>query len=477
MCGISGILGSSKEIQIQDMVSAMAHRGPNDRGIWRDDGIALGMARLSVLDVSESGHQPMSSLDGLIWMVYNGETYNFNEQRAILERDGHKFVSHSDTEVVLRMYEVYGDDFMLRLRGMFAFAIYDKRAGPGNERLILARDQLGIKPLLYTHQAGRLIFSSELKAILASGLVDHAVEPEALRLLLTFGSVTQPYTMIKGVKALLPAHRLIIERGVETVESYWQLAAGRRAEIAALPYPEQVSLVRDSLEESVKLQMISDVPLGAFLSGGVDSSLLVALMARNSTHKVKTFSVGFDAEHAAMDESGDAEKTAAFVGTDHTRVHVTGEQARDRIRHIASSLDQPSVDGVNSYFVSLAAKQAVTVAISGTGGDELFAGYPWFITMVKDARKRTDRSFRACFARQASAAARSPILDFMATSRLGPRLELIRGAQGFVSQFSRIHQIFGNVGAATFLSTANRGRSRAFVGFGASRRAAEGCSP
>lgn len=458
MCGIAGIAGGSAPESITAMVAAMHHRGPDDSGVHREADIALGMARLAVIDITQAGHQPMHNHDGSVWIVYNGETYNFQQEKSILEEKGHCFESHSDTEVVLRMYEVYGDDFLLRLRGMFALAIYDKRKGSGKERLLLARDHLGIKPLLYCRNGMHFLFASELKAILASGLVAREIEPEALRLLLTFGSVTQPYTMIKGVRMLLPGHRLIMEKGTERVERFWQLGVGRRTrEVAGLPYPEQVSLVRNNLEDSVRLQMVSDVPLGAFLSGGVDSSLLVALMARNSNHRVKTFSVGFEAEGASIDESLDAEQTARYIGTDHARVVVTGRDVRDHIHHIVKALDQPSVDGVNSYFVSLAARQAVTVAISGTGGDELFAGYPWFITMVAAAKRELSLPLLAKIKGCVASFSRLPMFDSLMTCRrLGTRLEAFRGSHGFLSRYSRIYQIFGVIGAVSYLSPAMR---------------------
>ncbi|MDE2259322.1 MAG: asparagine synthase (glutamine-hydrolyzing) [Betaproteobacteria bacterium] len=456
MCGIAGIFGHAPPESLSNMVAAMHHRGPDDSGIYRDDDIALGMARLAVIDITPAGHQPMCNHNASVWIVYNGETYNFRQERSILEGKGHHFKSHSDTEVVLRMYEEYGDDFLLRMRGMFALAIYDKRNGPGRERLLLARDQLGIKPLLYCRSGKHFLFASELKALLASGLVERQVDPEALRLLLTFGSVTQPHTMIKGVKMLLPGHRLLLENGSERIERFWRLDVGRRTEVARLPYPELVSLVRDSLEESVRLQMVSDVQLGAFLSGGMDSSLLVALMARNSSHRIKTFSVGFEAEGASMDESDDAEKTARFLGTDHARVVVKGQDVRDRIRHIAAALDQPSVDGVNSYFVSLASRQAVTVAISGTGGDELFAGYPWFITMVANAERELRNPVRSRVGGMVASMARRAVFDPLMFGRLGARLDMVRRSYGFVSRYARIYQIFGVCGAARVLAPAIR---------------------
>ena len=456
MCGIAGIRGYDRTDTIRKMVSAMRHRGPDDSGIYCDDGIALGMARLAVIDISSAGHQPMCNQNGSIWIVYNGETYNFRQERSILEERGHRFKSHSDTEVVLRMYEEYGDDFLLHMRGMFALAIYDKRKGSGRGRLLLARDHLGIKPLLYCHTGKHFLFASELKSILASGMVERQVDAEALRLLLTFGSVVQPRTMISGVKMLLPGHCLILENGGERVEKFWRLEVGRCAEAAKLPYQELVSLVRDSLEESVRLQMVSDVPLGAFLSGGVDSALLVALMARNSNQRIKTFSVGFEAEGASIDESDDAARTARFIGTDHARVVVKGQDVCDHISHIAAALDQPSVDGVNSYFVSLAARQAVTVAISGTGGDELFAGYPWFITMVANAERDLRNPVRSRIGNLVSSLARRQAFNPLMAGRLGGRIDRARRSYGFVSRYARIYQIFGVFGATRFLAPATR---------------------
>src|SRR5205085_2461343 len=232
--------------------------------------------------------------------------------------------------------------------------IYDRRRGPGKERLLLARDHLGIKPLLYTHVDGRFVFASELKALLASGLVRSDIDPIGLRLLLTYGSVYQPYTMLRGVRMLPPAHRMIVENGSERIERYWSLSGERRSDLKDRPYDELVAEVAAALRESARLQMVSDVPLGAFLSGGVDSTLLVAMMMEATGRAIKTFSVGFGEEGNAIDESNEAERTARFLGSDHTRVQVGGVEVRDRISDIARALDQPSVDGVNTYFVSQA---------------------------------------------------------------------------------------------------------------------------
>lgn len=412
MCGICGIWGNVEREAVNAMVGAMHHRGPDDAGTFFDSGVGLGMTRLAIIDTSSGGHQPMQTPDGLITIVYNGELYNFRELRESLEPQGYRFRSNSDTEVMLRMYEHYGDDFLLRLRGMFAVALYDKRRGPGKERLLLARDQMGIKPLLYARAGGRLIFASEMKALLAGGLIDREIDPESLRLLLTYGSISQPRTILRGVKMLPAAHRLIVSGQDEKLEQYWSLGLDRRPGLRAAAYREQVEELRRVLQESVRLQMVSDVPLGAFLSGGVDSSLLVALMAREITsERVKTFSIGFESEGNDIDETDEANTAANFIGTDNTRVVVTGKQVRDRIEAIAGALDQPSVDGVNSYFVSQAARSAVTVAISGTGGDEMFAGYPWFALMAQREPSLTSSSWKTLARATLAPLVRASIFD------------------------------------------------------------------
>ncbi len=458
MCGICGIWNASDKTALENMVAAMHHRGPDDKGMFDDTRVGLGMARLAVIDLNPTGHQPMSNPEKTIWIVYNGEVYNFQEQREHLEKLGYRFLSTSDTEVLLRLYEQYGDDFLLRLRGMFALAIYDKRKGPGKERLLLARDQLGIKPLLYTERGKTLVFASELKALLASGLISRETDPVALRLLLTFGSVYQPYTILKDVRALLPAHRLILENGQKRIERYWSLGTDRHSNLKNATYEEQVKAVKEAVTESLKLQLVSDVPLGAFLSGGVDSSILVALMARQVGDRVKTFSVGFDSEGAAYDESTDAARTAKFLGTDHSHVLVTGKDVRACIFHIASALDQPTVDGVNSYFISWAARQAVTVAISGTGGDEMFAGYPWFQSMQADSLQR-----RGWHTRITAQLARQHVFDPIVAGPHGADLYRVRTQAGFLSRYSMQYHIFNSLGTARLLDPGLRAAAKAGV--------------
>ena len=452
MCGICGIWGEPEDSKIEAMVDAMHHRGPDDHGFYRDERVALGMTRLAVIDVSAAGHQPMKSSDSGIWIVFNGEVYNFQSERRILEKEGYSFSSSSDTEVVLNMYEHYGDDFLLRIRGMFALAIYDRRRGPGHERLLLARDCLGVKPLLFSRNGSQLVFASEMRALLASGLADLKVDPVALRHLLVFGSVYQPRTMLFGVKMLMPAHRMIIEQNNERIERYWSLGTDRRPGLRKQSYGALVSELSEVLSESIRLHLVSDVPVGAFLSGGVDSSILVAIMAQTVGRRVKTFSVGFEGEGADIDESGDAQKMANFLGTDHTQVLVKGIDVRDRICHIASSLDQPSVDGVNSYFVSLAANQGVKVALSGTGGDELFAGYPWFISMIMQQEREKRSPCKSLLTSFVSALARHSLLDPLMSSQWASRLDDVRTRVGFLSKYSTNYRIFDAVSAAKLLS-------------------------
>lgn len=457
MCGICGVWGPGapgSEPAVKAMVQAMRHRGPDDHGIYSQDPVCLGQSRLKVIDLSPAAHQPMANPAGDVWIVYNGETYNFLELRAQLEAKGHEFRSNSDTEVVLRLYEEHGDDFLLKMRGMFALAVFDRRSGPGRERLLLARDQLGIKPLLYSQTSGGLVFASEIRALLTSNLVQRRIDPQGLRTLLTFGSVQQPGSIIQGVSMLPPAHRLIAQGGQVRMEPYWSPGLDRVAGLRQAPYEEQVAALADTLAESVRLQMVSDVPIGAFLSGGVDSSLTVALMARAAGSRVKTYSVGFQENAEVDDESGEAMRTAEFLGADHTSVIITGDEVAGDIMDIAAGLDQPSVDGTNSYLVSRAARQGVTVAISGTGGDELFAGYPWFAQMAQYEAQGSPSSLPGRLLA-------SPQFDRFMLSRWGARLKALRDRAGFLAVYANTYFTFGDLGAARLLHPDLRAAARA----------------
>lgn len=448
MCGICGITGptvSNKEA-VNKMLVSLKHRGPDDQGIFEDTNIVLGSVRLAIIDTSPAGHQPMSTDDKLIWIVYNGEIYNFKEERIILEQLGYKLKSQSDTEVALAMYQTYGHTFVNRLRGMFALAIYDKRQGIGKEKLLLARDPFGIKPLLYAQLGKELIFASEIKSILASGLVNKELDTMALMQLLAYGSVPQPLTIVAGVQMLLPGHLLIWEGNRAYIQKYWKFDINRATDLQKKPYEELVKLVRKKLEEVVAQQMVSDVPLGAFLSGGIDSAVLVALMAKVVPGKLKTFSVGFGKEGSFIDETSQAQKIADYIGTNHTRILITGDDLKRQISSIIRGLDQPSVDGVNAYFISQAARRDVTVSLSGLGGDELFAGYSWFINITNyvNANKRPlVRWIYQFIAKLANLSA----LNYLPTSKLSRLISKLRGLQSFLHKFSREYQVFGPEGA------------------------------
>jgi len=390
MCGIAGSFQAADQSAVQAMITAMRHRGPDDAGLFADGKVVIAQARLAIIDTSSGGHQPMSSEDGSIVIVYNGEIYNFKSERAHLEARGYTFRTSSDTEVVLKLYQEFGEDFLARLRGIFALAIYDRR--DGRDTLLLARDQFGIKPLLYTETGGGLVFASELKALLASGKVPRTVDHQALQQLLSLGSIYQPATLVAGVKSLPAAHMMRIDANGIAVKRYWSYGLDRVAGLRNQPYQEQVEQFAALIRRSVCQQMVADVPVGAFLSGGVDSSLIVALMAREAGGHIKTFSVGFEAGANATDESHEAAEIARLLETDHSRVEIAAGDMVEHLQNFVRGLDQPSVDGLNSYFVSHAAAQHVTVSLSGTGGDELFLGYPWFANVERTIKQTLEGS-------------------------------------------------------------------------------------
>ncbi|MBB6485566.1 asparagine synthase (glutamine-hydrolyzing) [Rhizobium lusitanum] len=385
MCGIAGSFQAADRDAVQAMIAAMRHRGPDDTGLFADEKVVLAQARLAIIDTSSGGHQPMFSEDGKIAMVYNGEIYNFKGERQLLEARGYIFQTSSDTEVVLKLYQEFGEEFLVRLRGIFALAIYDRR--DGRDTLLLARDQFGIKPLLYAESGKGLVFASELKGLLASGKVARTVNHQSLQQLLSLGSIYQPATLVAGVKALPAAHLMRINATGIEIKRYWSYGLDRVAGLRALPYREQVERFAALMRDSVRQQMVADVPVGAFLSGGVDSSLIVALMAREAGGHIKTFSVGFEAGADAADESHEAAEVAKLLETDHSRVEIAAADMVGHLQNFIRGLDQPSVDGLNSYFVSHAAAQHVTVSLSGTGGDELFLGYPWFASVERTIKQ------------------------------------------------------------------------------------------
>lgn len=380
MCGICGKLELDPgrpvdEGTIRRMTRVLAHRGPDDEGVYVEGSLGLGHRRLSILDLSAAGHQPMSSEDGSRWIVFNGEIYNYLELRADLERRGHRFRSRTDTEVVLKLYELHGPGCVLQLRGMFAFAIWDSP----RRRLFLARDRLGKKPLHYSPGPKAFVFASEIKAILQDPDFQRDVDPVAIHHYLTYQCVPAPHSALKRIHKLPPAHYLILENGRIETERYWKLsylpkiAVRNERQLRDL----EMELVQ-RLEDAVRLRLISDVPLGAFLSGGVDSSAVVALMSRMGTQPVKTFSIGFNED--AYDELSYARIVAERFGTDHTEFRVKPD-ALEVLPKLVWHYDEPYADAsaIPTYYVSKLAREHVTVVLTGDAGDESFAGYDRYV--------------------------------------------------------------------------------------------------
>ena len=381
MCGICGKFSfQSQEKVSEDLLDRMCrqirHRGPDDQGMYVKGPIGLGMRRLSIIDVA-GGRQPIHNEDKTVWVVFNGEIYNFQELRDDLERRGHFFLTNSDTEVIVHAYEVYGVDFLGKLRGMFAIALWDA----ARQRLVLARDRVGKKPLYYTVAGGALLFGSEIKSLLQDPSVARRVDLRALDLYLTFQYVPAPLTMFQGIHKLPPAGVLLCENGTVKVERYWELDDTCDE---SLGVEECCERLRSLLRESVRLRMISDVPLGAFLSGGLDSSIVVALMAEQSRFPVKTFSIGFEEEE--FSELKYARIVAERFGTDHHELIVKPD-ITELIPKLVWHFNEPFGDSsaIPTYYLSEMTRRSVTVALSGDGGDELFAGYtkyPMFERMM-----------------------------------------------------------------------------------------------
>jgi asparagine synthase (glutamine-hydrolysing) len=370
MCGICGIVGRPERDALGRMAAAMVHRGPDDDGFYLDDVAGLGFRRLSIIDVT-GGHQPLTNEDGSLQLVFNGEIYNHQELRARLERHGHRFRTHSDGEVILHLYEDKGPSLVDDLNGIFAFALWNARAG----ELVLARDPHGVKPLYYSSRGGELTFASELKAILASGRVSREVDPSAVAQYLVYQAVPPPLSILRDVQALPPGRVLVHRRGATQVRTYW--TPPRQVAKPITSVAEACELTLDGLRAAVKRQMMSERPLGVFLSGGVDSSALVALASENASHTLKTFSVGFvGPDEEVLTEWPWARIVADRYHTDHHEFVLTEAMFREAMPHTFSAMDQPTSDAINSYWVSFAAAQHVTVALSGTGADELLLGYP-----------------------------------------------------------------------------------------------------
>jgi asparagine synthase (glutamine-hydrolysing) len=351
------------------MGDTISHRGPDDAGCYVDDFVAFGMRRLSIIDV-DGGHQPISNEDKTIWVICNGEIYNYRELRLELEKKGHVFRCHSDTEVIVHLYEEEGTNLFRRLRGMFAIAVWDKN----RRRLVLARDRLGKKPLYVTKGNGRLLFSSELKAILKDFNIQRRINLASLQEYLELGYVPGPHTLIDGIEKILPGHFLVLENGRVSQESYWDLASQRVD--SKLSEAEWIDQVREKLFEAVRIRLVSDVPLGAFLSGGIDSSSVVAAMAQLTSKPVKTYSIGFEGEDSFYNELPYARAVSQAFGTDHHEIIVKPDVA-ELLPELIWYLDEPVADSafVTTFLVSKLASKSVKVILSGVGGDELFGGY------------------------------------------------------------------------------------------------------
>jgi asparagine synthase (glutamine-hydrolysing) len=388
MCGIAGIVNLKGELpgapitaeEVRSMCAAIVHRGPDGEGTYLGQGVGLGMRRLSIIDL-QTGDQPVRNEDGSAWVVFNGEIYNYRELRQQLEARGHRFYTRTDTEVIVHLYEERGVACVEDLRGMFAFAVWDERAG----QLMLARDRLGIKPLYYGTVGGRLVFGSELKALLALPEVRRSVDWNAFAHFLTFLSTPADQSILSGIRKLPPAHVLVARAGAEPrVSRYWDVSFTPERGRSEAWFVERL---RELLDESVRLHLVSDVPLGAFLSGGIDSSSVVASMAAHTREPVRTFSIGF--ADSDFSELPHARRVAEAFHTEHREL-VLEPASLDVLDDLVWHLDEPFGDSsaIPTYMVSKLAAEHVTVVLSGDGGDELFAGYQKYTVEKRERASR-----------------------------------------------------------------------------------------
>jgi asparagine synthase (glutamine-hydrolysing) len=375
MCGIAGYLNLNgqpvdrQETIVDRMCQSIRHRGPDDQGKLIMGPVALGMRRLSIIDL-KTGHQPIGNETGSVWIVFNGEIYNHQElQQRIIAR-GHRLSTKSDTETVVHLYEEYGIDCLRFLEGMFAFALWDHE----HQRLFIARDRMGEKPLHWSIANGKFIFGSEIKALLEHPDIPRKLRPEALQKYLALEYVPAPDTMFVGIDKLPPAHYLLVENGQVKIKNYWHPEESPKK----MNEQQAQTTLSELLEESIRLRLIADVPLGVFLSGGIDSSLIAALAARNSTRTLKTFSIGFADQ--SFDESKHARTVAAHLGTEHHVEIFDPHTGLQMMEELWNFLDEPLADAsiIPTYFLSKTTRTHVTVALAGEGGDELFGGYPTY---------------------------------------------------------------------------------------------------
>ncbi len=413
MCGIIGVITPKLRQEILPVLTralgTLAHRGPDDEGLEFLTGehepltAAFGHRRLSILDLSPAGHQPMRDEATGNWITFNGEVFNFREIRHAFEQRGLSFHSQSDTEVLLKGYGLLGKRAITDWRGMFALGLWQAE----EQRLVLVRDRLGIKPLYYFYDGQTFLFASEVRALLATGLVPRKLSRAAVESYLAYGSVQQPLTIIENVYAVMPGHVLTFAAGQLHSEPYWELSA-QNGSIAKFNKAELTLEIAELLVESVRLRLVSDVPVGVFLSGGIDSSAVVSLMRRATASEIKTFSVFFN--ELDFDERVYAEQVAQCYATEHHSVFISVNEVLAKLPHALHALDQPAVDGLNSYIVSEAAAQAgLKVALSGLGGDEVFAGYDYFRTIAQSERRRAQVQLLPQGVRRAASAAISTV--------------------------------------------------------------------
>jgi asparagine synthase (glutamine-hydrolysing) len=384
MCGISGIFDHNRTVGqplLQKMAATTRHRGPGHTGYYVSPDRRVGLAhnRLSIIDLSEAGNQPMVSADGKRWIVFNGEIYNFPNLRREMESCGRVFRSHSDTETLLELYGRKGEAALHELNGMFAFCIYDAE----KRSLFLARDRLGIKPLYYVCRDGKFGFASEIKPLLCLRFVSKQLDPVALDAYFMLGYIPEDLCIFRNIRKLRPAHYAVFDLESRTVSltRYWDLET-RLEDLSGTPEPELLEMLEEKLRDAVRLRMISDVPIGSFLSGGLDSSLVTTLMAEEASDPIRTFNISFAS--GEYDESCYARIVAEHIGSRHTE-HRVEMDAASALYHLIDNFDEPFADSsmIPTYYLSKVAREQVTVVLSGDGGDELFGGYNWYSWMLR----------------------------------------------------------------------------------------------
>ncbi len=463
MCGICGKLDFSgspvDEDLLRRMCGLLAHRGPDDSGYYLSNrdraSCGLGHRRLSIIDLSEAGRQPMSNEDRSLWMVFNGEVYNFAALRDELESKGHRFASRTDSEVIIHLFEEEGAAGITRLNGMFSLALWSERA----ETLVLARDPVGIKPLVYYWDGKRFLFASELKALLADPTLPKEIDPEALDLYLSLNYIPAPWTIFRNIRKLHPGHLLTVQDGFLKEDKYWDI-----------PLPDLTGGLdhRDlegmkatlfkTLEDAVRGQMVADVPLGAFLSGGIDSSVIVGLMARNATRPVKTYAIGYK-DMPMYDETAYAREVAAFHHTDHHEIMLSSREIIDTIPAVLASLDEPFGDSsaVPTFVVARETVRDVKVALSGDGGDELFAGYRMYKGEGWYRRYQLIPRFLREGILKPAVLALSDSRDTPRGERIRRIKKFIRGAkETFAERVFALNELFEPVGKAAVLADGYR---------------------